>query len=92
MFKEEILKIEPDIIVCDFFTRVGVHIADDLKIPCVVNVPGLISFRDNCGVSGIFYYKNARNCCGSVCISEKSKSFFTRSLLTYVFGKRRVDY
>lgn len=84
MFKEEIIKIQPDIIVCDFFTRVGIHIADELGIPSVVNVPGLMSFWDTCGVSGIFYYKNAKSCCGTVCIGEKFKAWSIRSLFGYI--------
>lgn len=91
MFKDEIIKIEPDIIVCDFFTRVGVHIADELKIPCVINIPGLMSFWDTCGLSGVFYYKNASSCCGIVCIGEKFKAFSVRMLFGYI-NKRRMNY
>ena len=53
LWKAEVEKIKPDIIVCDFFTRVGVYIGDDLGIPVVINIPGLMGFLDQFGFSGI---------------------------------------
>ena len=48
---EEIKKIKPDIVVCDFVSKVGVMAADELGIPSVINVPGLLEFMNNVGVS-----------------------------------------
>ena len=39
MVKAEIEKIMPDIIVCDFWTKEALPIADELGIPSVVNLP-----------------------------------------------------
>ena len=46
----------PDLIVCDFYTRVGAEIfpkisevADQLKIPTVLNVPGMVDMCHKIG-------------------------------------------
>ena len=36
--------INPDIILSDYFSIVGVHAADALNIPLVINVPGPLEF------------------------------------------------
>ena len=43
MVKAELEKIKPDLVVCDFWSRVGVEAADELGIPSVINCPGMIS-------------------------------------------------
>ena len=64
MVRKEIEKIRPDVIVCDFYTRVGVEIADELGIPSVINIPGMLEMCNNFGLSGIIDMKNAKSCCG----------------------------
>ena len=62
--KKEIEKIKPDLIVCDFYTRVGVEIADELGIPSVINMPGMLEMIHSFGTGGIIDINNARLCCG----------------------------
>lgn len=69
MWKEEIEKLKPELIVCDFFTRVGVEIGDELGIPSVINTPGLFNFMDEFAFSGVVNYeKDASVCCGMICV------------------------
>ena len=42
--RKEITKIMPDVVVCDFFSRTGVIVADELGIPSVINAPALYEF------------------------------------------------
>lgn len=53
LWREEIDKIKPELIVCDFFTRVGAEIADDLGIPCVINAPCLFNFLVDYALAGV---------------------------------------
>jgi predicted glycosyltransferase len=48
----EIEKIKPDIVVCDFFSRVGITAADKMGIPSVINAPALVEFMMNWGFAG----------------------------------------
>ena len=41
---DKIREINPDIIVSDYMCVAGGTVADEKKIPCVVNFPGLITF------------------------------------------------
>jgi len=69
LFQVEIEKIKPDIVVCDFMTRVAVDIADDLGIPAIINCPGLMSFMNELfGASGIIDYDKASVCCGQIVV------------------------
>ena len=69
MWGEELQKLKPELIVCDYFTRVGAEIADDMGIPCVINTPGLLNFMDEYGFSGVVNYKkDATICCGMMCV------------------------
>lgn len=54
---EEIKKIKPDIIVCDFVSRAGILAADEMGIPCVINIPGLLEFVNNFGMSRLISHK-----------------------------------
>ena len=38
-FKPAIAAEKPDIIVCDFVSGFGAHVADELGIPCVIEAP-----------------------------------------------------
>lgn len=64
LVKKEIEKIKPDLIVCDIITRIGVVIADELNIPTVINVPGMVDMFHLWGMSGVIDMNNARSCCG----------------------------
>ena len=54
MVKAEIEKIMPDIIVCDFWTKEALPIADELGIPSVVNLPGMLQMLREHGWFGTF--------------------------------------
>ena len=38
-----IKNLKPDIVVCDWFSRCGGYAADEMGIPCVIQVPGPLS-------------------------------------------------
>lgn len=76
--RKEITKIMPDIVVCDFFSRVGCIVADELNIPSVVNAPALYEFMLNFGMTGTLNYKKAKVCCGQICFEEKCIFCFGR--------------
>ena len=69
MWREELQKLKPELIVCDFMTRFGAKIADELGVPCVINTPGLFNFMDEFCFSGVINYeKDATMCCGMMCV------------------------
>ena len=70
MIKEEIKKINPDVVVSDFVSRAGTLAADDLGIPCLINCPALVDFLDQYNAGGMINLKkNSSNCCGMICIT-----------------------
>lgn len=73
-FAEKALReINPDIVVGDFYTRVGIIIADRMKIPSVIQCPGIIDFLDDYGVAGIINLKRGQACCGMICVKDTCK-------------------
>ena len=50
--------------MCDFFTRIAVHIGDELGIPVVINAPALIKMMREFGMDGAIDLENASVCCG----------------------------
>lgn len=65
--------INPDIILSDYFSIVGVHAADHLKIPLVINVPGPVEFVEDYGLIQLPNMREAKSCCGMVCVSRGMK-------------------
>lgn len=63
-------ELNPDIVVCDFFSRNGILAADEMGIPSVINVPGSLTMLDEYGMLVVPNMKNACNCCGMICIRQ----------------------
>lgn len=60
----------------DFISVPGVIAALDLKIPYVINAPALVDFAQDFNIMPAFNYKrNARMCCGTICITQSIKTF-----------------
>lgn len=92
LFKDEIEKINPDIIVCDFFTRIGVHIGDELGIPVIINMPALISYFKESNLDGTIDLENASVCCGQVCIKQNALFCAYKLLLVIQKNPERAKY
>ena len=69
--EKEIVKLQPDLIIDDFVTMVGTFIADDLKIPVIINNPGSFELYD---FTGTFLpaSKNMNQCCRCICLRRKA--------------------
>jgi hypothetical protein len=39
VFKAEVEKVNPDLMICDFVSAFGTHSADELGIPCMIHAP-----------------------------------------------------
>jgi hypothetical protein len=61
--------LQPDIIVCDFFSRNGVFAADEMGIPSVINAPAPLDFLKDFMLLRTPDMANARTCCGCICIT-----------------------
>ena len=61
-------KLNPDIIVCDIWSRNGIIAADELGIPSVINSPLPLSMLKDYGLIRAIDAKEANNCCGCLCI------------------------
>ena len=68
---EEVKKIHAqgkiDVIVTDFYSGAGAMAADILKVPLVINIPGLMNALIEFGMSGIVPMKETSICCGAIC-------------------------
>jgi len=42
ILKEELRRLDPDLVVSDFYSVSGQFAADELNIPCIINIPGLV--------------------------------------------------
>ena len=42
-FRSAIAAERPDVIICDFVSGFGAHIADELGIPCIIEAPAPLS-------------------------------------------------
>lgn len=62
----------------DYFSIVGVHAADELKIPLVINVPGPVEFVTDMGLIQLPDMKEAKSNCGMVCVSRGTKHCLMR--------------
>jgi hypothetical protein len=60
--------LQPDIIVCDFFSRLGVFAADEMGIPSVINAPEPVAFLKDIIPLITPDMANARTCSGCICI------------------------
>ena len=58
---KKIKEINPDIVVCDFFARVGIYAADEMGIPSIVNIPGPVYYINDLGLLPIVRMKSASN-------------------------------
>jgi len=67
--EEEVKKLMPEIIVCDTFSRNAAIAGIKLGIPVVLNIPFSVNFLDEWGILGSVTLKNAKVCCGQVCIA-----------------------
>jgi len=84
LVKKELQRIKPDVVVCDFYTRVGCEAADELGIPSVVNVPGLIQMCNDWGFTKVIEMKKSRTCCGQICISQGLKVWFIEAVAEWM--------
>ena len=64
---------------------VGTFIADDLKIPVIINNPGSFELYD---FTGTFLpaSKNMNQCCGCICLRRKAPGCFRYTLARFVFN------
>lgn len=68
--KDAISKLKPDIIICDFFSPAGIFVADEMKIPVIINVPGPVTFFKEFGIFTLPDMAETSNCCGLICMKK----------------------
>ena len=78
-----VIWIQPDLILCDFDTKVGALIADEL-IQWELNTPGMADMFFYWGISGVFDPTNSKVCCGMLCISQPFKHWMISKLYAWI--------
>lgn len=68
--KKAIKDLKPDLVICDFFTRLGVEAADEMGIPSVINNPGPIEHLKNLEYLPTADLKNSSSVCGCICVYQ----------------------
>ena len=74
-FKPSIAAEKPDIIVCDFISGFGAHIADELGIPCVIEAPAPLSILQVIARQMLPGEGRISSCCGLMCLRENLIDF-----------------
>jgi hypothetical protein len=68
------LNVDLDVVVTDFLTTAGAKIADDFKLPLVVNVPNMLTMYEIMAHQRIINMENSAPCCGCLCVAESCVS------------------
>ena len=90
-FYEETLKIEPDLIVGDFYSTFPSLVADKAGIPMVVNMLGVLDIMHAVYSTNPATYGTTSECCGCLCICPsltlQLDGFFS-NVLVCCYGNR----
>lgn len=71
----------------------GVYAADEMGIPVVINMPGPLPFLKNVFHLKMPDFKNARTCCGCICVKETAMRGFLRMVVPHAaLEKREAEY
>ena len=79
--RDTMMQIAPDIVVSDFISCPGIIIANELKIPVVINVPGPLRMFLEFGLFELPDMSQASNCCGLICMKKSVKNGCLQFLL-----------
>jgi hypothetical protein len=78
--REAFIKLQPDIAVVDFLTPAGTFVADELGVPCVINLPGSLQIFSI--LSGhLPHSENLSTCCGVMYLKQTFMQFFLRKII-----------
>jgi len=80
---EAMKQLEPDMVVSDIWSRVGMIAADEMSLPVVqVNVFPW-AFSTGFGIYEIPNFRDAHNCCGCICMLRKFMPAMAISTIDY---------
>ena len=69
-FVEEMLKkLQPDVVLSDYFSCPGTINANRMKLPLVINVPTSLAYFERLGYDQI-NMRQTTSCCGMICVKR----------------------
>ena len=91
-FKPSIAAEKPDIIICDFVSGFGAHIADELGIPCVIEAPAPLSILQVISRSMLPGDGRVSSWCGLMCQRENMVDLASDINLDYLVSAKFRDH
>lgn len=94
--KKAIKDLKPDLVVCDFYTRLGVEAADEMGIPSVINNPGPVEHLKNfeyLPTADLKYSSSVcSSLCGCICIFQSFNQCLGLTIGRLVYSRKQIDY